>query len=99
MELGTRPAQIVALTVAVCAVMCFLWLAGAWGQSSRLVNPPIVSDKPFLKTDTTRVVDKDEIQRISDDTTLRIQKLESKVSDLEQQIQQLRGEIEEIREG
>lgn len=93
MELSTRPAQIVAIIVIAGALFCFSWVA-VWGQTSRLVNPPIVSDKPFLKTDTTRVVDRDEIQRISDDTTLRIQKLENKVSDLEQQIQELRGEIE-----
>lgn len=92
MELNTRPAQIVAITVMVAVLFCFSWLT-VWGQS-RLVNPPIVSDKPFIRTDTSRVVDKDEIQRISDDTTLRIQKLENKVSDLEQQVQKLRELVE-----
>jgi TolA-binding protein len=98
MGLDSKLAQIIAITVMVGALFCFSWLT-VWGQSSRLVNPPIVSDKPFTRTDTSRVVDKDEIQRISDDTTLRIQRLENKVSDLEQQIQELRGEIEEIRGG
>ena len=93
MGLDTRPAQIIALTVIVGAIMGFLWLAGAWGQS-QLVDQPIVSDEPTAKTDTLRIVGKDEIQRLLNDTTLRIQKLENRVTDLELQIEDLKDQIE-----
>ncbi len=93
MELNTRPAQIVALTVIVGALMGFLWLTGAWGQS-QLVDQPIVSDEPAAKTDTLRIVGKDEIQRLLNDTTLRIQKLENRVIDLELQLEDLKEEVE-----
>ena len=93
MGLDSRPAQIVALTVIVAAIMGFLWLAGAWGQGQS-VNPPIVSDELAAKTDTLRIVGKDEIQRLLNDTTLRIQSLENRVIDLESQVRKLKDQIE-----
>lgn len=88
MELSTRPAQIVAIIVVVAALFCFSWLT-VWGQDElqgqgRIKERPIVSDEVAVKTDTLRVVTKDEFQRIVDDMILRIQKLETRVSILEE---------------
>lgn len=93
MGLDSRPAQIVALTVIVGAIMGFLWLTGVWGQS-QVVDQPIVSDEPVAKTDTLRIVGKDEIQRLLNDEALKRQKLENRVTDLELQVEDLKALIE-----
>lgn len=93
MGLGTRPAQIVALTVIMGAILGFLWLTGAWSQD-RLRNQPIVSDRVVEKTDELRIVGKDEAQRISDETILRIQRLENEVSGLKREFEKLKAQVE-----
>ncbi len=92
MGLDSRLAQIVAIIVVVGALFCFSWLT-VWGQS-QLIDQPIVSDESVAKTDTLRIVGKDEIQRLLNDTTLRIQRLENRVADLEVQIRNLKDQVE-----
>ena len=60
------------------------------GQT-KIVNAPIVDEKSIkVNSDSTvSVVGKDEIQRISNDLILRIQKLENRVQQLEDQIAEL----------
>ena len=47
-------------------------------------DEPIVSDTPVVKTDTLRIVDKDEVQRITRELNDKISKLEKRVARLEQ---------------
>ena len=94
MELSTRPAQIVAIAVTVASLVFFSWLT-VWGQSPNPIkDKSIVTDQVVKKTDVLRVVSKDEIQRISDDTILRIQRLEDEVSKLKRQVKKLKAQIE-----
>lgn len=94
MELSTRPAQIVAIVVIVAALFGFSWLT-AWGQNPNPIKEKaIVTDQIVKKTDALRVVSKDEIQRISDDTILRIQRLEDEVSKLKRQVRKLKTQLE-----
>lgn len=98
MGLDSRPSQIVALTVIVGAIVGFLWLTGAWGQT-RLKDVPVVSDRVVAKTDTIRIVDRDEHQRIVDKLVTRIQILENRVTELESEISGLRSDLEDEIEG
>lgn len=93
MGLDTKLAQIVVLTIIVGAILGFLWLTGAWSQD-RLRDQPIVSDRVVEKTDDLRIVGKDEAQRISDETILRIQRLENEVSDLRREFEKLKAQVE-----
>ncbi len=93
MGLDSRLAQVIALTIILGTIMGFLWLTGAWSQD-RLRNQPIVSDQVVEKTDELRIVGKDEAQRISDETILRIQKLENEVSELRREFEKLKAQVE-----
>ena len=75
------------------ALLVLVITAIASGQT-KIVDVPIVSDKPVVKTDSLRIVDKDEYQRIVNKQTERVQKLENKIKELENRIVKLESQIE-----
>lgn len=62
----------------------------------KIINEPIVSDIEADTTKALRIVPKDEIQRISDDSVLRVQKMEKDIRILKSQITHLQSQIKEL---
>ena len=75
-----------------------LLVFGITSGQDRARDVPIVSDKPVAKTDTIRIVDKDEQQRIVDRLVERIQKLEDRAATSEGEIENLKDKIFNIEE-
>lgn len=78
----------------IIGIITVMLLIGVATGQVGVKDVPIVSDKAVEPGDTIRIVDKDEHQRIVDKTTLRIQRLENRVSVLESEISDLKDEIE-----
>lgn len=75
-----------------------LLVSGITSGQDRARDVPIVSDKAVAKTDTIRIVDRDEQQRIVDRLMERIQKLENRAATAEGEIENLKDKIFNIEE-
>ncbi len=62
----------------------------------KIINAPIVSDVEVDTSKVLRIVSKDEIQRISDNGTLRMQRIEAEIKILKSHIVFLESEIQRL---
>lgn len=92
----SRRLQII-FSLAIIGLIVMFFAMNSYSQK-RQRDVPIVSDEPVERTDTLRIVNKDEQQRIVDRLMDRIQKLENRVAASESEIERLKDEIFNLRE-
>lgn len=92
MEGGSAIKKIIYILIVV-AIPIFVM-----AQSTRR-DTPIVSDKVVAVSDTTRIVGKDEYQRILNKQTDRMQRSENKIRFLENKIKRLEDRLARLEGG